>query len=124
MDFGGAAVPILPLIDLLILMSTASLLVGFVLKAVDIATRYRPTLLGFSSIDFVLITGICLALALVLAARTWVKLNEPKLLGIRSQHSLLRRPALVPEEGGAYEAEPAQTPPASAEAGRMRADAG
>ena len=75
--------PILPLIDLLILMSTASLLVGFVLKAIDLTTRYRPTILGFSSLDFVLITGICLAMAVVLAARTWVKLNEPRLHAAR-----------------------------------------
>jgi hypothetical protein len=71
--------PILPLIDLLILMSTASLLTGFVLKAIALTTRYRPTLLGFSSLDFVIITGVCLGLAMVLAARTWVKLNEPRL---------------------------------------------
>jgi hypothetical protein len=73
--------PILPVIDLLILMSTASLLTGFLLKAIAITTRYRPTLLGFSSLDFVIITAVCLGLAMVLAARTWVKLNEPRLLG-------------------------------------------
>jgi len=77
-------VPILPLIDLLILVSTASLFVGFVLKAVDITTRYSPTVLGFSSLDFVLITGICMGLALVLAARSWVKLNEAKIRAVRS----------------------------------------
>jgi hypothetical protein len=110
-------VPILPLIDLLILMSTASLLVGFVLKAIAISTRYRPGLFGFSSMDFVIIAGIWLALALVLAARTWVKLNEPRLLGTRSQTGLLRRQAPF----GAEEApdEPTE-PPVSAEA--VRAD--
>ena len=84
--------PILPLIDLLILMSTASLLVGFVLKALALTTHYRPAILGFSSLDFVIIAGIFLSLALVLAARTWVKLNEPRLLGVRSRTGLLRRP--------------------------------
>ena len=83
--------PILPLIDLLILLSTGSLLVGFVLKAVALTTRYRPAILGFTSLDFVIIAGVWLALALVLAARTWVKLNEPHLLGTRSQTGLLRR---------------------------------
>jgi hypothetical protein len=83
-------VPILPLIDLLILMSTASLLVGFLLKAVAITTRYRPTVLGFSSIDFVIITGVCLGMALVLAARTWVKLNEPQLQRMRARLDLRR----------------------------------
>jgi hypothetical protein len=87
--------PILPLIDLLILMSTASLLVGFVLKAVALTTRYHPTVLGFSSLDFVMIAGIWFGLALVLTARTWVKLNEPRLLGKRSQTGLLRRSAPV-----------------------------
>jgi hypothetical protein len=83
--------PILPLIDLLILLSTASLLVGFVLKTIALTTRYHPAILGFSSLDFVTIAGIWLALALVLAARTWVKLNEPRLLGRHSQTGLLRR---------------------------------
>jgi len=100
--------PILPLIDLLILMSTASLLVGFVLKAIDIATRYHPTLLGFSSTDFVMITGICLGLAIVLAARTWVKLNEPKLRGVRTHRGLQRRPSLVSEADEADEEDEAE----------------
>ena len=80
--------PILPLIDLLILMGTGSLLVGFVLKAITITTRYTPTVLGFSSIDFVIITGVCLAMALVLAARSWVKLNEPRLAASRHRSAL------------------------------------
>lgn len=79
--------PILPLIDLLILLSTASLLVGFALKAIDITTRYSPTILGFSSLDFVIITGICMGLALVLAARSWVKLHEDEIRTRRS-HSI------------------------------------
>jgi membrane protein implicated in regulation of membrane protease activity len=85
------SVPILPLIDLLILMSTASLLVGFVLKAIALTTRYRPSLLGFGSLDFVIITAVFLGLALVLAARTWVKLNEPRLQTMRSQRDQRRR---------------------------------
>jgi hypothetical protein len=101
------ALPILPLVDLLILLCTGSLLMGFVLKSIDLATRYHPTILGFSSLDFVLIAGICLALALVLAARTWVKLNEPKLRGARSHRGLQRRPALVDDyDEGAPEAGP------------------
>jgi|SRR5215510_10200964 len=72
--------PILPLIDLLLLLGTGSLFVGFLLKAIAITTRFRPHVLGFTSIDFVLIAGICMGFALVLAARTWVKLNEPRAL--------------------------------------------
>ena len=73
--------PILPLIDLLILIGSGCLAVGFVLKSIDITTHYSPAILGFSSIDFLLMTVVCLGFALTLAARTWVKLNEPKLLG-------------------------------------------
>jgi hypothetical protein len=80
-------VPVLPLIDLLILMGSASLGVGFFLKAVAITTHYNWTFLGFSSIDMVIIAGIFLVLALVLAARTWVKLNEPRLLAYRRRAS-------------------------------------
>jgi hypothetical protein len=79
-------VPILPLIDLLLLLGTGSLFVGFLLKTISITTRFHPNVLGFSSIDFVLIAGVCLGLALVLAARTWVKLNEPKLLALRQEN--------------------------------------
>ena len=99
--------PVLPLIDLLLLLGTGSLFVGFLLKAISITTRFHPTVLGFSSIDFVLIAGVCMGLALVLAARTWVKLNEPRLLALRRERledqfrreqRLLERAALVLEE--------------------------
>jgi hypothetical protein len=104
--------PILPLIDLLILLSTGSLLVGFVLKTIALTTRYRPAILGFTSLDFVIIAGVWLALALVLAARTWVKLNEPHLLGTRSQTGLLRRS--THRGAGAFE-EPAPPEPGHAD---------
>ncbi len=77
--------PVLPLVDLLILMGTASLGVGFVLKAVALTTLYRPSILGFSSADFVLITAVCFGFAIVLIARTWLKLNEPGLLSLQSR---------------------------------------
>jgi hypothetical protein len=76
-------VPVLPLIDLLILMGWTSLLVGFAQKAIWISTHYRPMLFGFSTMDFVVMAGICLVFALSLAARTWVKLNEPRLLAMQ-----------------------------------------
>ncbi len=79
------ALPVLPLVDLLILMGTASLGVRFVLKAVALTTLYRPSILGFSSADFVLITGVCFGFALVLIARTWLKLNEPGLLSLQNR---------------------------------------
>ncbi len=76
---------VLPLVDLLILMGTASLGVGFVVKVIDISTRYSPTLLGFSSLDFVVVAGICFGMALTLVARSWMKLNEPQLAAVRRQ---------------------------------------
>lgn len=77
--------PILPLVDLLILLGSGSLIVGFLLKAIDLATIYQPTILGFSSLDFALITAVCFALALTLVARTWLKLHEPSLLQLQSR---------------------------------------
>lgn len=77
--------PILPLIDLLLLLGTGSLFVGFLLKTISITTRFHPHILGFTSIDFVLIAGICMGMALVLAARTWVKLNEPRALAMHRE---------------------------------------
>jgi hypothetical protein len=80
-------VPILPLIDLLILAGSLSLVLGFGMKAISITTHYQPSILGFSSIDMVVIAGICLGFALTLAARTWVKLNEPRLMAFRRRAS-------------------------------------
>ena len=81
---------VLPLIDLLILVGTLCLLIGTGLKVADIATTYHPTILGFSSIDFVLLMGVCWGFALTLAARTWVKLNEPKLFELRREQMRAR----------------------------------
>ena len=74
---------ILPLIDLMILLGTASLGIGFVIKVIDISTRYSPSLLGFSSLNFVVIAAILFLFALTLVGRSWMKLNEPKLASLR-----------------------------------------
>jgi hypothetical protein len=109
-------VPVLPLIDLLILMSTGSLLIGFVLKAIALTTSYRPTVLGFTSVDFVIITGLALGLALVLAARSYVKLNEHRLMAVRSARG---RSRLVPvsedDEYDEYDELPVEPEDTSAE---------
>ena len=76
---------ILPLIDLMILAGTALLGVGFLLKAYTIVMSQPVAILGFSSIDFVVMAGVCWGLALTLAARSWVKLNEPKLMALRRE---------------------------------------
>ena len=81
--------PILPLVDLMILLSSGSLLVACVLKAIAITTHYRPTPWGMSPADFVLMALLFLAFGLALAARTWVKLNGPKLAALRRrEHGL------------------------------------
>ncbi len=75
--------PILPIIDLLILMGWTALMVGAALKAIDMTTRYHPAIAGLTSLDFAVIAAICFGFALTLAARTWVKLNEPRLVDLR-----------------------------------------
>jgi hypothetical protein len=79
----GAAVPVLPLIDLLILLGWTSLLVGFVLKALSIALSYPLSIVGLAPIDFLLVAAVSLLFALSLAARTWVKVHEPRLVARR-----------------------------------------
>lgn len=81
---------ILPLIDLLILSGAGMLVIGFFLKVTAIATVYNPSVLGFSSVDFVLLAGICWGFALTLAARAWVRLNEPRLLAARREQMIAR----------------------------------
>ena len=77
--------PILPLVDLFILLGSGSFAIGVLLKVIEVATHYHPSLLGFTSSDFALITGVCFAFALTLVARTWLKLNEPRLLALQSR---------------------------------------
>ena len=77
--------PILPLIDLFILMGSVSFAIGALLKAIEVATHYHPSVLGFTSSHFALMTGVCFAFALTLVARTWLKLNEPRLLKLQSR---------------------------------------
>ena len=72
--------PMLPLIDLLILLGWTSLMIGAVQKALWVTTTYTWKFLGLSPGDFLVTAGVCLLFALTLAARAWVKLNEPKML--------------------------------------------
>ena len=97
--------PVLPLVDLLILLGTGALGVGFILKAIAISTHFRPTILGFSSLDFLLIAGVCMGFALTLVARTWMKLNEPRLLDLRWRigRAEARRRVREIEESGGFE---------------------
>ena len=72
--------PILPLIDLMILIAWTSLIVAMVQKAVGMALATRATVFGMTPFDFVLVAGVSLLFALALAARVWVKSNELRLL--------------------------------------------
>lgn len=75
--------PVLPIIDLLILLGWTTLAAGGVLKAIYLATSYRPTLFSLTPLDLLFVALALLGLALTLAARTWVRLNEPELLARR-----------------------------------------
>lgn len=105
---------VLPLVDLLILLGSGSVAIGFVLKAVALTTQFRPTFVGFSSLDMLIIAGLFFGLSLVLAARTWLKLNEPHLQALQRRlgEEEARRRARAYEERRAVEAGPE---PSSAE---------
>lgn len=82
--------PVLPLIDLLLLSGWTALLVGFVLKVIHLTTSYRPTIVGLTPIDFLLIAVGAMLFAIALAARTWVKLNEPAAVAIRRRDETMQ----------------------------------
>ncbi len=81
--------PVLPMIDLLILLGWTSLALGGVLKAIAITTNYRPDILTLGPLELVELAAICLLFALALAARTWVKANEPELIAKQRRVSTL-----------------------------------
>ena len=72
--------PILPLIDLMILIAWTCLMVAVVQKALWLAMASRASVFGMTPYDFVLVAGVSLLFALALAARVWVKANESRLL--------------------------------------------
>lgn len=75
--------PVLPLIDLMLLSGWTSLFVGFVLKVIHVSTSYRPTIFGLTPFDFLMIALAALLFAIALAARTWVKTQEPAAVAAR-----------------------------------------
>jgi hypothetical protein len=89
-------VPVLPLIDLFILLAWVSLVSAFVQKGLWLAFASPFTVLGLTPYDFVFGAALCLLFALALAARVWVKAHEPKLvhtlhragLGVRPNETL------------------------------------
>jgi hypothetical protein len=76
-------VPVLPLIDLLIMVGWTALMAAGLLKAIRLSTAYRPELLGLGPAELVVFAGVCLLFGLALAARTWVKYHEPRLMAQR-----------------------------------------
>jgi hypothetical protein len=111
--------PVLPLIDFLILLGWTSLIAGFVEKTIYLATAYRPRLLGLTPLDLLLVAFALLLLALTLAARTWVKLHEPRLLALQRRADADRVLARVrAEEGAGAELEGAPAFAASREQAR------
>src|SRR3974377_2372582 len=98
---GAAPVPVLPLIDLLILLGWTSLLVGFVLKALSIALSYLLSILVLAPLDFLLVAGVSLLFRRTPAGQTWVKVPEPRLVARRR----LAGYGVEPGEGAAPERE-------------------
>lgn len=87
--------PVLPLIDLLILIAWTSLIGATFLKAIALAMARVFTVFGLGPFDFVVISGVSLLFALALAARVWVKANEPRLL--RAQRMAAAAPEVLPD---------------------------
>ncbi len=77
--------PVLPFIDLLILLGTGCLGLGFAIKLINLAARLNVTLFGISPMDCLLAGAAFFMLALTLAARTWVKGREPAI--VRAQRA-------------------------------------
>ena len=88
---------ILPFIDLLILAGWTSLFGGFILKIISMTTSYRPTMFGVGPIDFLIVAGVFLLLALTLSARTWVKAHERERAVVRQrvQDEMAQRIAML-----------------------------
>ena len=72
--------PVLPLIDLLIIVAWTSFIWAFVHKALWMAFDSMFRIVGLGPTDFVMGGVVCLLFAVALAARQWVKLHEPGLL--------------------------------------------
>jgi hypothetical protein len=95
--------PVLPIIDALVFLGWSSVMVAFLLKVIDISTSYRPHVFGLTAHDFLWASGIFILFAIALAARTWVKANEPRMVRER-----WRRLQQEPEAFHGWNGEPAR----------------
>ena len=98
--------PILPIIDLLILLAWTTLAAGGALKLVNVALARYWTLLGFAPFDLLMISAVLLVFALTLVGRTWVKANDPALLAAQRADATREAYAELVAENG--RGEPAQ----------------
>jgi hypothetical protein len=103
---GDLEMPVLPLIDLMLLAGWTSIFAGFILKAIALTTSYRPTLLGLSSMDFLLIAIVAMLFAIALAARTWVKTQEPGAVAERRRRETLDAFNALPRDDDADALDP------------------
>ena len=109
--------PALPIIDLLIFLGWTTMAAGGLLKAIYIATSYRPTLFSLTPSDLLLVALAFLGLALTLAARTWVRINEPRLTANRravASRDAVSRAVAQDQVAAAYPPAPGPATPASA----------
>ena len=103
--------PVLPLIDLMILAAWSSLIIGAAQKTLGIAIGRNLLIFGFTPMDFLAMGAVALLFAMSLAARQWVKANEPALL--RRARMLKTSDDLLPDfpdprqENGVRERRPA-----------------
>jgi hypothetical protein len=98
--------PVLPLIDLMLLSGWTLLFVGLILKIVQLATSYRPAILGLTPFDFLLAGVAAMLFAIALAARTWVKSQEPAAVAARRQRETMDAWNALPRNGTGAESKP------------------
>jgi hypothetical protein len=93
--FRELSMPILPLIDLMILLAWTCLTIAFVEKAIGMALATRAHAFGMAPFDWVVCAGVALLFALALAARVWVRTVEPQALRLRRERN--GRPEVLPD---------------------------
>ncbi len=105
--------PVLPLIDLLLLGGWTALFIGFVLKAISLTTHYPAAIFGLSSLDFLMVAVTAMLFSIALAARTWVKTQEPAARAERLKKQTMDAWNALPghHDGGAALSEPALSEP-------------
>ena len=77
--------PILPIIDLLILMAWTVLFGAFGLKLIAATTSYQPLLFGLGPLQMTLVAAVLLLFAIALAARSWLRSQETETSAARSR---------------------------------------